>query len=575
MVRNIRQLATIVAPEDTIDQVVRKMAKESRDVSHAGLALVLDEKDTLLGVVTDGDVRRIYAEDIPFSTPIADVMINDPITVPHNTPSELLASEVIRRVQLDGRHNSAWIRHVLITDDSNKLVNIIDFLDVLHELNGSAKRVVVFGMGYVGLTLAVSLANIGHQVTGIDVNQEIIERLNKGISHVHEPGLVDMLAINLKRKQIDFCNDLGDSTCQVYIVAVGTSLNKSGQPDLTALNQVFSSIAPRLKMGNQIMLRSTVSVGTTREVVITYLEEQTNLIAGEDFFVSFAPERTIEGKAMLELKLLPQVVGGYTSRCVERSAAFWGTLSNTIVRVDSLEAAEMVKLANNTFRDLSFAFANEIALVADRFNINAFSVINAANDGYPRNPIPLPSPGVGGYCLTKDPLLFSSTYSGPRSDAVLGIASRKINEKAALYPSLLIERYAEKKNISISDVSVLVMGIAFKGEPETTDIRGAVALDLLKNLKGKVDNIYGWDAIVSQLKLKELGFVIVNDLSKVMDKVDVVLILNNHPANVRSELYRSSSKGRMIFDGWNQLDAIEIGKIQGLNYATMGYLSLS
>ena len=103
-------------------------------------------------------------------------------------------------------------------------------------------------------------------------------------------------------------------------------------------------------------------------------------------------------------------------------------------------------LISNT---LSFAFANELALVADRFNINAFSVINAANDGYPRNPIPLPSPGVGGYCLTKDPLLFSSTYSGPRSDAVLGIASRKINEKAALYPSLLIERYAEKKKINI------------------------------------------------------------------------------------------------------------------------------
>jgi len=573
MIRNIAQLATVVGPKDTIDQVVRKMAKDSHFVLHAGLALVLNEKDTLLGVVTDGDIRRIYAEDIPFSKSIADVMTNDPITVPHNTPSELLASEVIRRVQLDGRHNSAWIRHVLITDDSNKLVNIVDFLDVLHELNGSAKRVVVFGMGYVGVTLAVSLANIGHQVTGIDINQGIIEQLNKGISHVHEPGLNDMLEINLKRQQIDFRKELDSSNFQVYIVAVGTSLNSSGQPDLTALNQVFSRIAPGLKKGSQIMLRSTVPVGTTKEVVIDYLEKQTGLIAGEDFFVSFAPERTIEGKAMIELRTLPQVVGGYTPRCIERSTAFWGTLSSTIVRVDSLEAAEMVKLANNTFRDLSFAFANEMAFVADRFNVNAFSVINAANDGYPRNPIPLPSPGVGGYCLTKDPLLFSSTNSGPRSDAVLGIAGRKINEKAALYPSLLIERYVEMKKISITDISVLIMGVAFKGKPETTDIRGTVALDILNNLKGKVDNIYGWDAIVPHATLKELGFLIVNDLIKVIDKVDIVLILNNHPANVRSELYRSSLKGRMIFDGWNQLDAVDIDKVEGLSYSTMGYLS--
>jgi len=575
MNRSIMQLTTVVAPEDTIDQVVRKMAQESWKVSYPGLAVVLGEENTLLGVVTDGDIRRIYTDDVPFSRAIADVMVKNPITVPSTTPPELLASEVIRKVQLDGRHSSAWIRHVLIIDDSNKLVNIVDFMDALQDQTASVKRVAVFGMGYVGVTLAVSLANIGHQVTGVDINQELIDQLNKGIAHVHEPGLDDMLAINLDRQQMSFSIDLGDAAHQVYIVAVGTPLNESGQPDLTALNQVLCSISSRLKTGDQVMLRSTVPVGTTREIVITYLEEQSNLVAGEDFYVSFAPERTIEGKAMLELKTLPQVVGGYTPRCVKRSADFWGTLTHTLVQVDSLEAAEMVKLANNTFRDLSFAFANELAFVADKFNVNAFSIINAANEGYPRNPIPFPSPGVGGYCLTKDPILFSSTHCGPRNDAVLGLASRKINEKAALYPSLLVQRYAEKINIPLSKISVLIMGIAFKGEPETTDTRGAVALDLFNELNGKLNNIYGWDAVVPQLTLKELGFAVEDELSKLIDKVNVVLILNNHQGNLRSELYRSSSNGRMIFDGWNQLDAVEVEKIQGLSYSTMGYMSLS
>ena len=135
---------------------------------------------------------------------------------------------------------------------------------------------------------------------------------------------------------------------------------------MSALTDVLKEISKVLHRGNHIMLRSTVPVGVTREIVVPYLEDKTGLKAGKDFYISFTPERTIEGNAMYELKTLPQVVGGYSSQCVKNAVEFWSTLTPTVVRVDSLEAAEMVKLENTTFRDVSFAFANELALLAEK-----------------------------------------------------------------------------------------------------------------------------------------------------------------------------------------------------------------
>ena len=573
MMKKLDKLATVAAPSNSIDQVVRRMAEESGQVMYPGLAVILDEKGILLGIMTDGDIRRAYARDINFSEPVSEVMTIDPITIPATIPESDLAAEVIRRVQMDDRLHSEWIRHVLLVDELGRLVKIVDFLEELQNQSGLVKKVAIFGMGYVGLTLAVSLANRGHQVLGVDVNQELVQQLNLGIPHVHEPGLEDMLAINLERNKIDFGSSLNNQTCQVYIIAVGTPLNSSGEPNLKALNDVLEDISAKLKKGDQVMLRSTVPVGTTREIVVPYLENKTGLKAGEVFYVSFSPERTIEGNAMFELKNLPQVIGGYSSRCLKNGADFWSTLTPSIVRMASLEASELVKLANNTFRDVSFAFANELALIADKYNVDAFALIHGANAGYPRNPISLPSPGVGGYCLTKDPILFSSTPNGLRSGAVLGLSSRKINVQAALYPFELMERYAKRFGIPLSSMNIVIMGVAFKGIPETIDMRDSVAVGLLNVLKERVSKVIGWDAIIEPTELESVGFETTNDLRSTIEASDVVLILNNHPENVRSELYCQPPKQRLLFDGWGQLDVVEVEKISGLNYATMGYMT--
>ncbi len=244
-----------------------------------------------------------------------------------------------------------------------------------------------------------------------------------------------------------------------------------------------------------------------------------------------------------------------------------------MVQVSSLEAAELVKLANNTYRDLSFAFSNEIALLADRHNIDSFELINAANEGYPRNPIPLPSPGVGGYCLSKDPFLYGSVIEGGKNKAKLGLISRKINQEAALYPIKKLKVFAKKKNYDLKDLSVVIIGIAYKGIPETTDIRASIAIEIFEKLKNQVLRITGWDYVVQERIIKSVGFHTNKNIQKSINESNVILILNNHPGNIMSEVLQPSENGRLVFDGWRQYNANEISKIKGLTYATMGYMT--
>jgi UDP-N-acetyl-D-mannosaminuronate dehydrogenase len=171
--------------------------------------------------------------------------------------------------------------------------------------------------------------------------------------------------------------------------------------------------------------------------------------------------------------------------------------------------------------------------------------------------------------------LFSCNSKGLRPDAVLGLSSRKINERAALYPIKIIQKYAENIEVNLREVSVLILGIAFKGLPETKDLRGSVAIDVLNALKGMVGKVSGWDAVVKSEDISKAGFDTVDDLDDAINQSDVVLLLNNHPSNICPGIYNTTkqNKNRLIFDGWHQLDKVEVEKTDGLTYSTMGYTS--
>jgi UDP-N-acetyl-D-mannosaminuronic acid dehydrogenase len=570
---NLNRLSVVATEDDSIDKTFRAMAVLSREVACPGLAIIINNNGRLLGVVTDGDLRRAYERNVPFDARVAEIMVTNPITIDQSTPREKMIPEIHRRIHDLGRHQSQYVRYVPVLDESENVVDIIDVIDLLQNQGMRHQTVAIFGMGYVGLTLAVSLANRGHQVTGIDINNKIINDLNASEPHVYEPGLREMLNLNILRGKLKFSSSLDTSRRCVFIIAVGTPLRYEQEPDVDALLNVVEVIGRALRRGDQVMLRSTVPMGTTTNIVIPRLEELSELVAGTDFHITFCPERTIEGKALHELRELPQIIGGRTQACVRKASEFWSTLTQSVIKVQSIEAAELVKLANNTFRDLSFAFANELALLADEVNVDAFNLIRAANDGYPRNPISYPSPGVGGYCLTKDPILYGSSVFGIRENVTLGRASRAINQRAGGYVIEVVERFSQRVKKPLEEMKVVILGIAFKGVPETNDIRGSVALEIAAKLKNRVEKLTLCDFEISAKTLSDLDFNSSDNVNKVVEEADAILILNNHRRNVEVETLLHQSESRLIFDGWHQLDAAEIESAPGLIYSTMGYMT--
>ena len=345
----------------SLDSVIREMATRSRELKCVGTAVITDDDERVVGIITDGDIRRSYAADIDFLLPVSKVMTKDPIAVTPALPGDEIIRSVHEKLREIGKPHRI-VRHILALDQEQRLVDVYDFLELLKERDPLLTEVAVIGMGFIGLTLAVSLANRGHFVTGVEIQSDLVDELNDGKCRIYEPGLEDMLRVQLDRKGVQFATPENAINHTIYIVAVGTPIDGRGDPDLTYVKAAAEWIGRRLQRRNIVMLRSTVPVGATRNIVRSILEEMSGLRAGADFSLVFTPERTVQGDALRELRELPQVVGGLTADCTSRAINFWSTLSPSVVTAESLEAAELIKLSNNAFRDHSFAFSNELAL---------------------------------------------------------------------------------------------------------------------------------------------------------------------------------------------------------------------
>lgn len=569
MSRHVDDLAVIAAPTDQVSDVIARMAEGA--TRHFGLALVIED-GRLVGLFNDGDVLRLLASNGDLERPVATVMTPDPITVAEGSNDEQVLTHVRARVWERTGGARDLVKYVPVVDTRERVVDVIDTIRLLSRSRPHGEHVEVHGLGFVGLTLAVALASRGHVVRGIDTDTELVARLGQRDPHVFEPRLAEMLAQGLQSMALSISADAPETAMRVVVVAVGTPVDADGEVDDRALRTAVEGVGPRLRQGTLVLLRSTVPVGTTRSLVIPLLESASNLRAGRDFHIAFTPERTVEGQAMRELATLPQIVGGLTDSCASAAANFWLTLTDSVVHVDSLEAAELVKLTNNSFRDLSFAFANGLALLADRYNIDANRLITAANEGYPRNPVPCPSPGVGGYCLSKDPHLYASVER-EAGHARLAKTGRDVNVQAAQYPVAVVERYAGRLGREVSELRVLVVGVAFKGWPATNDVRESSSLEVLATLQIRGCETRAFDAIVDDERIHRLGVQPV-ELLEGASWADAIVVMNNHPDNIPEGLL-SQLQGRnvLLFDGWAMLDRHEVEDYPQVTYATLGYMT--
>lgn len=428
-------------------------------------------------------------------------------------------------------------------------------------------------MGFVGLTLAVALAEQGFNVLGLEIDQNKIHQLIDCKVHFHEEGLAARCKQQFETGRLKFAHpdtfeNLHDYT--VFIMTVGTPLDEQGVPRMDMVERSAKYIAEKMPEGALTILRSTVKLGTTRSVVQPLLEA-----SGKTFDLAYCSERTLEGKALEELSTNPQIIGGLNFESSVRAEEIFSKLTPKVIHVSTLEAAELIKLLDNSFRDYSFAFGNEVALICEAAGLNASEVIETANWEYSRTNIPRPG-FVGGPCLEKDPHILCNSLQQFGFTPRLVKLARAQNEYLPIHVVDRIEAWIKKKGMS-SPPDICILGLAFKGVPETDDTRGTPAKILIEGLKARWPDtrIYGADWLCSIPQIKELGVIPIelkawNGLIKIME-CPIVVVANNHPLNGRHvEEYCTADKifGRLVVDCCGAVKLEQISN--GVEYMRLG-----
>ncbi|MDJ0630803.1 MAG: nucleotide sugar dehydrogenase [Rhodobacter sp.] len=416
--------------------------------------------------------------------------------------------------------------------------------------------VVIVGLGYVGLTLATSMAEVGLRVFGFERRKDVVDLTNQGKPHFSEIGLEEALTRVVRSGHLVASTTMDpDIRSENYVITVGTPLNENGKARLDMIENAAGQVAEHLDDGALVILRSTVKCGTARNIVAPILAK-----TGKKFHIAMCPERTLEGNAIQELRELPQIVGADTEEERARAGALFRRLTHTIVDVSSLESAEIIKLVDNTYRDVQFGFANEVARLCDAVGVNGYEVITSGKLGYKRTNVALPGL-VGGPCLGKDPHIL---YESARERGValeITKAGRTVNERQPFETMDFVVSELDKRGFP-ADAPIAMLGMAFKGLPITDDLRGAMSLKVLEALREARPQaeIRLFDPVVSLEKMREEfpGYRVCATQEEAYENAAAALITNNHPRLAKhapAEIVTRMLPHGFIFDYWNHFSS--------------------
>ncbi len=363
-------------------------------------------------------------------------------------------------------------------------------------MTAPAPRVGVIGLGYVGLPLAVVFAEAGVPVVGLDVVDEKVAAINRGISHIEDVPS-ERLAPLVQAGTLRASTDLDElPALEAIIICLPTPLNEHREPDLGAVLGAARDIAPRLQRGQVVVLESTTYPGTTRDELAPLLEEY-GLTAGRDFHLAFSPERVDPGREDWTTRSTPKVVGGLTPACTEKVLEVYGLAFDTLVPVSTPEVAEMTKILENVFRSVNIALVNETAVLCDRMGVDVWEVIDAAATK-PFGYMPFrPGPGLGGHCIPIDP--FYLTWKAREYDfhtEFIELAG-KVNSQMPYFCVAKLARALNDHEKSLKGSDVLVIGVAYKAD--VNDMRESPALKVISLLLERGANVTYHDPHVPEL----------------------------------------------------------------------------
>jgi UDP-N-acetyl-D-glucosamine dehydrogenase len=385
-------------------------------------------------------------------------------------------------------------------------------------------RVGVVGLGYVGLPLALEFAKVGFSVTGIDVQEEKVARLNWGDSYIQDvpsPLLAEMIEDNRFSATSDFSVIADLDTINI---AVPTPLRKTKDPDMSYVVAACQQVAEHMTPGKLVILESTTYPGTTDELVLPMLE-RSGLKVGEDFFLCFSPERIDPGNPTYHTRNIPKVVGGITPACTEMGRLFYAQALEKVVPVSSTSVAEMVKLLENTFRMINIGLVNELAMMCDRMGINIWEVIDAAATK-PFGYMPFyPGPGLGGHCIPIDPFYLSWKSKQAGIEARFIELAGYINGQMPHFVVDKVQNALNEAGKPLKGSHVHVLGVAYKRDID--DVRESPALDMMLLMERKGAQVTYSDPYVPTLRLCDRDLHSCDALA-LSAKADCVLVATDH-----------------------------------------------
>ncbi len=437
--------------------------------------------------------------------------------------------------------------------------------DLQSKINDKTAVIGIIGLGYVGLPLAVEFANNSFTVLGIDIDKRKVEQLNRGENYI-----ADISDDNLKQlvssEKLSATNDFSALTnIDAVIICVPTPLNKLKDPDVSYILNVLDQLTKYVHTEMLISLESTTYPGTTRDLILPALEKR-NLTAGKDFYLCFSPERVDPGNEYYQIKNTPKVIGGITEKCTAIGRLIYESIVDTVVLVSSPEAAETVKLLENTFRSINIGLANEVAIMCEKLGVDVWEVIDAAATkpfGFMKFS---PGPGLGGHCIPIDPHYLAWKMKTLDYRARFIELAGEINTGMPLHILELINRGLNQFQKSIKGSKILVLGIAYKRD--INDVRESPALDVMKLLERGGARVDYYDSYVTKIKWNDKDkFSKKNLTAETLHSYDAIVVLTDH-SNVDYDLVKSESRlivdTRNVFSGAKDSKIIRLGSSQNI-----------
>ena len=406
----------------------------------------------------------------------------------------------------------------------------------------SYKTLCVLGLGYIGLPTASTFATHGIKVIGVDTNPAIVESLNHGQVHIFEPGLRTLVQAAVQSGNLVIKDQ--PQSADAFIIAVPTPFKEDKLADLSFVTAAAESITPHLKKGDLVILESTSPPRTTEDILLPILEKS-GLSAGRDFQLAYSPERVLPGQILRELIENARVIGGINDDSAEAGKTLYSTFVRGEIYLTDATTAEMVKLMENTYRDINIAAANEFARLADRFQVDIWEAISLANR-HPRVEILNPGPGVGGHCISVDPWFF---VEAAPDLANLILAARKVNDSQPEY----VVNFLERKIGKLSEKKIAALGLAYK--PDVDDLRESPAIETVKYLRDAGAQVTIFEPFDLDHSID--GVRSARTLEEAIAQADIILLLVGHSQlkEIDPDQLAKKTTARAALDtvnGWNK-----------------------